>query len=137
MERKKRYEEKIDFALQSLETFSEWIEQAEHSELHLFASAKAFQECIEAITDIISMLCTDLFNSSKDDYSNIELLFMKGILSKEEAALLKEANGLRNVVVHKYNSYDEERFIKSSKEMKTKLENLLEKIAQIVEEKIK
>jgi len=137
MERKKRYEEKINFALHSLETFSKWIEQAESSELHLFASAKAFQECVEAITDMVSMLCTDLFNNSKDDYSNIELLFAKGIISKEEASLLKEANGLRNVVVHKYNSYDKERFIKSSEEMQTKLESFLEKLSQIVKEKIK
>ena len=54
--------------------------------------------------DIISMICKDIGIIPKDDYTNIEQL--KGKLDLDED-ILKEVNGLGNVLVYGYNSTDD------------------------------
>jgi len=44
----------------------------------------------------------------KDDYSNINIIRNKKIISADLAAKLREANGLRNRNVHDYNGLDNE-----------------------------
>lgn len=43
----------------------------------------------------------------KDDYSNIEILKKKKTFKSDVCAKLKEANGLRNRIVHDYNGLDD------------------------------
>ena len=38
----------------------------------VLASKKAFQEAVEAITDILAMILSDMKLEARDDYSNIE-----------------------------------------------------------------
>lgn len=49
----------------------------------------------------------DLRTIPKDDYSNIKIMENKKIISSNLAAKLREANGLRNRIVHDYNSLDD------------------------------
>jgi len=62
---------------------------------------------IDAAMDIIAMLNRDLGLNVSDDYTNIDNLMNKGILDRYLAEKLKLLNGLRNVIVHKYNKLDE------------------------------
>lgn len=63
----------------------------------------AYQIIIEAISDLAAMIIKDLNLIPKDDYTNINLLVKKQIISKEISLVIKEATGLRNKIVHKYN----------------------------------
>ena len=68
----------------------------------------AFQTGIEIITDLVSMIVKDVKLIPKDDYSNINIIRNKKIISADLAAKLREANGLRNRIVHDYNGLDNE-----------------------------
>lgn len=68
----------------------------------------AFQLSIEIITDLIAMIVKDLKLIPKDDYLNIEIITNKKIISPDLAASLREANGLRNRIVHDYYGLDNE-----------------------------
>ncbi len=54
--------------------------------------------------DIVAMMVKDIGAVVEDDYSNIQTLTNKKILSEENASLLKLYNGLRNAIVHKYDN---------------------------------
>ncbi|RLF37966.1 MAG: DUF86 domain-containing protein [Thermoplasmata archaeon] len=65
---------------------------------------KAFQEIVEAYMDVFAMMCKDMNIPPKDDYTNL------GNVSKVlkiDVNPLIEANGLRNVVIYRYNSVDD------------------------------
>lgn len=130
--RKNRYLDKLSYFESSLNKFNEWLEEAKRNEMALMACQKVFQETIEALTDVIAMLVKDLGNGVKDDYSNIEIIKEKKIINEEEANVLKEANGLRNVLIHKYNAIDIEKFFESSKVFKDKLREIVNKIKSFV-----
>jgi len=46
-------------------------------------------------------------SSTKDDYSNIDTLVEKNIINAKLGGRLKEANGLKNRIVHDYNGLDD------------------------------
>ncbi len=127
-ERKKRYKEKISYAMESIEKLRAWLLEAGKEEKSFAASAKTFQELAEALTDIFAMLVKDSGNIPKDDYMNIEKLKEKRFLSEEEAKICMEANGLRNVLVHKYNHVDKELFIERASFLITPIRKIIEKI---------
>jgi uncharacterized protein YutE (UPF0331/DUF86 family) len=54
--------------------------------------------------DVVAMTVKDIGAIVEDDYSNIQTLTDKKLLSEEDAALLKLYNGLRNAIVHKYDN---------------------------------
>ncbi len=54
------------------------------------------------------MLRRGLNSSAKDDYSNIDFLVETGILDERMAEKIKEANGLRNRLIHGYDGVDDE-----------------------------
>lgn len=105
MERKKRYQEKMELAEKRIGEIEEWISSSD--EKSKLASYKAFQEVIEAISDVIAMFLKDKNKLVEDDYKNIEKLTEIKILEDEEAKILENANGLRNRVIHKYNKTDD------------------------------
>ena len=120
--RKKRYKEKIDYARDRISDLEDWLYAEDIKERKaFFASEKSFQEAVECLADIFSMILSDLNLSVNDDYSNIEKLKEKKILSEENASICIEANGLRNRVVHRYNHIDEKKFIESSRDLIPKL----------------
>lgn len=62
----------------------------------------SLQVCIEIAMDVVAMLTKDLGLTVEDDYSNLEKLHKEDILDTKEVELLKQYNGLRNVIVHSY-----------------------------------
>jgi uncharacterized protein YutE (UPF0331/DUF86 family) len=68
---------------------------------------KEYHEAIEAMTDVCAMVRRGLNSSAQDDYSNIEFLIEKGIVDERLGEKLKEANGLRNRLIHGYNGVDD------------------------------
>lgn len=69
---------------------------------------KAFQEIVEALFDIISMKLVDLKIPPKDDYTNIMIMEERALFDKTVSDILKKANGLRNRLVHGYNTLSDE-----------------------------
>ncbi len=57
---------------------------------------------------MVAMIVKDVKLIPKDDYLNIEIMTNKKIINPDLAASLREANGLRNRIVHDYNGKDNE-----------------------------
>ena len=114
-ERIKRYNDKLEYLNQTIEHLNNWTERIdskefiEHLELQKqYGIYHAFQIGIEIITDLVSMIVKDLKLIPKDDYSNINIIKNKKVVNADLAAKLREANGLRNRIVHDYNGLDNE-----------------------------
>jgi len=95
------------------------VERVEFIEAHLSdvilvdrilrkAIYKEFQEAVEAASDVCAMVRRGLNSSAKDDYANIDFLLEKAILEEKKAEKLKEANGLRNRLIHGYDNVNDE-----------------------------
>jgi uncharacterized protein YutE (UPF0331/DUF86 family) len=68
---------------------------------------KEFQEAVEAASDVCAMVRRGLNSSAKDDYSNIDFLVERAILEARMGEKLKEANGLRNRLIHEYDGIND------------------------------
>ena len=113
-ERIKRYTDKLDYLNQTIEYLYKWTEginsKAFGETIRLqekYGIYHAFQIVIEIITDLIAMMVKDLKSIPKDDYTNIGIIQQKKIINSELSAKLREANGLRNRIVHEYNGLDD------------------------------
>jgi len=114
-ERIKRYNDKLEYLNQTIENLNNWTESIDSKEfierLELqkqYGIYHAFQIGIEIITDLVSMIVKDIKLIPKDDYSNINIIKNKKVVSADLAAKLREVNGLRNRNVHDYNGLDNE-----------------------------
>lgn len=111
LSRAKRYKDKVSKIIQNIGDIKEWASSEEvflEDRKTRLATYKAFQEAVEAITDIVAMMVKDLGEIPKDDYTNLEIIHNKNIISSELKKAIKEANGLRNRVVHEYNGIVDE-----------------------------
>ena len=90
----------------------------------------SLQTSIEAIVDLIAMLTKDLGIQVKDDNANISEIVKKRKLKSELGVKLKKANGMRNIIVHRYNDFEEQIILNSVEEIK----DLLSKWIKVVEE---
>ena len=99
MQRKKRY-------LEKLEKFEEeyyFIKEHEIvDEVTKRALLYSLQVCVDVAMDVVAMVVKDIGLNVEDDYTNIEKLLNHEVITKDEASLLKQYNGLRNAIVHKY-----------------------------------
>ena len=114
-ERIKRYNDKLEYLNQTIKNSNDWTENLDSKEfiesLELqkqYGIYHAFQIGIEIITDLVAMIVKDLKLIPKDDYSNINIIKNKKIVNEDLAAKLREANGLKNRIVHDYNGLDNE-----------------------------
>ncbi|MEW5996767.1 MAG: DUF86 domain-containing protein [Candidatus Micrarchaeota archaeon] len=105
--RLKRYKDKLDLLRKRKAEIEEWEGDFLGDEKTALACYKAFQEMVEAAMDILAMVLRDENTPPKDDYSNIDSALGKKVISGRLGKALKEANGLRNRVVHEYNGLDE------------------------------
>ena len=76
--------------------------------------------------DLLAMALKDAEIPPKDDYSNIEKAIKMKIISKTHGDLLREANGLRNRLIHTYNDINDQIALKSLYGMLERLESFLE-----------
>lgn len=95
-----------------------------------------FQVSIDAAMDIVAMLCKDFGILVNDDYSNIDELVKFKVLSPSLAEHLRKLNGLRNALVHKYNKIEEDLLIKEKENVVAYLNNFVEIIKVIIDEKL-
>jgi uncharacterized protein YutE (UPF0331/DUF86 family) len=108
-DRRFRYRDKILWILNRIGLIEAWSDNFSGKEAMpdtktLLAIFKAYQEVVEAIMDIIAMYLRDQNIGARDDYSNIERI---DLLSEEQKEVLRGMNGLRNRIIHRYNSTDE------------------------------
>ena len=66
----------------------------------------SLQVSIEISMDIVAMKLRDMGLKVDDDATNIEKIQGQGIITPQEADFLKEINGVRNFIVHRYNQVD-------------------------------
>ncbi len=65
----------------------------------------ALEVCIEAIVDIVMQIGTKVYKKKyEDDYRMFETLFEEKIIDEELFEKLRKLNGLRNAIVHAYDS---------------------------------
>jgi len=64
------------------------------------------QISVEISMDIVAMKVRDMGLKVEDDATNIEKLINNGMVSKKEGEFLKEVNGVRNFIVHRYEKLD-------------------------------
>ena len=121
-----RYKEKLSLIEKRKNNISTWIDHRD--EKSVLAIYKAYQEMIEALTDIFAMMLKELDEVVEDDYSNIDRLREKGILSDKQDAIMKEANGLRNRLVHEYNGLERKIALSSLKRINSKVDDILEEV---------
>ncbi len=112
IERIRRYKDKLNVISERAQDIEEWVMGYDSSDFIAdkktrFAVYKAFQELVEASFDITAMACKDLKIIPKDDYTNIDLLFEKKIIDSKLKNALYECNGLRNRLVHHYNTLND------------------------------
>ncbi|MFO7796320.1 MAG: DUF86 domain-containing protein [Promethearchaeati archaeon] len=113
-ERLLRYKEKLKYLETTIGNLTDWTYDIEDKvfikETALqkrYSIYHAFQIVVEIISDITAMIIKDEKILPKDDYSNINSLIEKNIIKNELGVKLKEANGLRNRIVHNYNGLDD------------------------------
>jgi uncharacterized protein YutE (UPF0331/DUF86 family) len=125
--RRQRYRDKLAHADERLGDLQAWLDEAPESKLHLLAVMKAMQELVEAITDVAAMAVKDGGDLPAADYANIDRLERAGRLSSPTAAAMRDANGLRNRIVHEYNGFWDDVGLAS-------IERLLPALAVAIEE---
>ena len=93
------------------------------------AALYSLQICIESGMDIIAMKVKDIGLVVEDDYTNIGKLIQENVIGLKEGELLKEFNGIRNAIVHKYNRLDLD-MIKEALERIAEFAEVIFKIAE-------
>ncbi|MCF2141298.1 MAG: DUF86 domain-containing protein [Candidatus Lokiarchaeota archaeon] len=85
---------------------------------------------MEAMIDLVAMAAKELGFQVQDDETNIQNLTKTMGIDKELGNKLKKANGMRNLIVHRYNGIEDKRILQSIPEIK----DLLTKWIDIIEE---
>ena len=134
MKRKEQYKRKLEFILEKITNLPENYEENEYYIDSLFYR---IQISIDAVMDIIAMLCKDLGITVKDDYTNIDELEKLNLFPSEMLKVLRKFNGLRNVLVHKYNKIEEELVFQEKENVVKILLSFLEIVEVIINDKIK
>ncbi len=112
--RLKRYQDKINYVLSSFKLLS----TEPKNELEKRGIFYTLQTAIESVVDLVAMTIKDLGIPVNDDESNILELVKKKKIKPELGEELKKANGMRNFIVHRYNSFEEELILNSVKKIK-------------------
>jgi len=128
--RSKRYRDKI----QHIFDYIQELPLEPKNELEKRGIFYSLQTSIEAMVDLIAMLVKDLGILVKEDNINISEIIKIKKLNPELGEKLKKANGLRNIIVHRYNEIDEQIILNSVQEVKTLLLNWIEVIEDNLDE---
>lgn len=126
--RSKRYKDKIQHIFDYIQDLP-LIPKNELEKRGIFYS---LQTSIEAMVDLIAMLVKDLGIQVKDDNYNINEIIKIKKLNPELGEKLSQANGLRNIIVHRYNAVDDQIILDSVQEVK----DLILKWVRIIEDNL-
>ena len=128
-ERFARYRQKLNFVVGKVAQIPKTI----NTYLEKDATFYRMQTAIDACMDIVAMLVKDEGHDVGDDYTNIHTLQSENILDKKLADDVTRLNGLRNALVHKYNSFEEEAVTENIGSIK----RILVKFMEAVEDELK
>ncbi len=135
--RKNRYLDKLDKIEKRCSEIQSWIKSEQefiNDERNKLAVYKAFQESVEAITDICAMFLIDTNRGVGDDYENLKKCSDK-LYPKELLSSLREANGLRNRVLHEYNGLEDLNAYKSIKRLNKDLKTFEKEVRKCIKKK--
>ncbi len=97
---------KTERYLKKIETFEKEREFIKNHTIEDNTTERAMlyslQICVEVTMDILAMKIKDMGLVVEDDYTNIEKLINENFIKEEQGELLKQFNGIRNAIVHKY-----------------------------------
>lgn len=128
--RAKRYKDKINFIISSIKLLTD----NPQNELEKRGVFYSLQTSIESVVDLIAMAVKDIGIPVKDDESNILELVKKYKVEPSLGEDLKVANGMRDILVHRYNAIEEELIFNSIKKVKNLLLDWLKIIEGILSE---
>jgi uncharacterized protein YutE (UPF0331/DUF86 family) len=120
--RAKRYRDKINYITENLHYF----DAAPKNELEKRGLFYTIQTSIEGIADMIAMALKDLGLEVAEDAYNIDKAIEVFKVSKDQGERMKLANGMRNILVHRYNGVDEAIVLDSIGELKRDLVEWIE-----------
>lgn len=128
--RLKRYRDKINYIVDNIDD----LPQKPKNKFEKRGILYSIQTSIESMIDLIAMLIKDLGIPVKSDELNISTVVKERNLNLELGEKLKRANGLRNILVHRYNEVDEQIILDSVDEIKNLLFQWLEIIEVVLDE---
>ncbi|MEF8848582.1 MAG: DUF86 domain-containing protein [Candidatus Thermoplasmatota archaeon] len=124
--RLRRYKGKITVIEKRQGNIFSWI--SDEDEKTVLAVYKAFQEMIESFTDICAMLLKDMGEIVEDDYSNIGRLSELEVFDNDQELTLKEADGLRNRLIHEYNGLERKTALRSIQQINELVEDIIKDV---------
>ena len=133
MKRKEQYNRKLEFIIDKLSLLPDNVEE---NIFYVDALFYRLQVSIDAAMDIIAMLCKDLGITVKDDYSNIDELEDLDLFRNELLKNLRRLNGVRNVLVHRYNKIDEQQIISEKENFVKMLKEFARQVEKVINERI-
>ena len=66
----------------------------------------SLQVCVEGSMNVVVMLMRDMGLVVEDDCTKMEKITREMVMDKSECGTLKDYNGLKNAIVHRYNHLD-------------------------------
>jgi len=133
MNRKDQYKRKLEFIIEKITRLPENVKE---DEFYIDALFYRLQVSIDAVMDVIAMLCKDFGITVEDDYTNIDELEKLKIFDPSLIQEMRRYNGLRNVLVHKYNKIEDDLVLKEKENMVVILKSFVKKAEEIINEKL-
>lgn len=128
--RRKRYMQKLGHGRMRISLLNQKLQSGSdfNDTETLLIIQKAYQEVVEVSTDVLAMMLKDNELPPMDNYSNVKMAKDNHIISAESADVLREANGLRDRIVHIYNDLDVGLLIQSVKRTLPQIEKYIEEV---------
>ncbi len=134
MKRRDQYIRKLEFIADKITVLPENVKD------NIFLMDALFyrlQVSIDAAIDIIAMLSKDLGITVKDDYSNLDELENLNIFPGDFLNEIRRLNGLRNVLVHRYNKIEEELIVSERDHFVEVLKEFIKIVEKLINEQLK
>ncbi|PKP56096.1 MAG: DUF86 domain-containing protein [Candidatus Altiarchaeales archaeon HGW-Altiarchaeales-2] len=129
-ERKNRYGDKINFIIEKIESIPRTNFD---DDIIKDAAFYKIQTAIECVSDMVAMLVRDIGKDVGDDYHNLEILKDENIIDEEIYEKLKKLNGLRNIIVHRYNKIEEDLIFNNLDEIRKNILNFIEIVEDVIQ----
>lgn len=134
MKRRDQYTRKLEFIADKIAILPENVKA------NIFLMDALFyrlQVSIDAAMYIVAMLSKDLGITVKDDYSNIDELENLNIFPGEFLNEIRRLNGLRNVLVHRYNKIEEDLIVTENDHFVEVLKEFIKIVEKLINEQLK
>ncbi len=128
-ERKIRYGDKINFIVKKIESIPKTNFD---DDIVKDATFYKIQTAIECVADIAAMLVRDMGRDVGDDYHNLEILKDENLIDGEMYEKLKKLNGMRNIIVHRYNKIEEDLIFNYINEIRKIIFDFIEIVENVI-----